>query len=51
MATEATVKVSVRPWVIWYLKCLVCFCWIFGTTPDMQKVKRMILRGIVVTPE
>lgn len=41
-----TIRVRVAWWVRPYLWGLATFCWLFGTTPDMEKVERTTKRGV-----
>lgn len=44
----ATFDITVRLawWFDWYLKGLLLFCTLFGTTPDPARVKRMVYRAM-----
>ena len=43
-----TAQVTTAWWLPLYLRTLVLFCLTMGTTPDMAKVQRVILRSLKV---
>lgn len=40
------VEVTFKPWVRWYVKALVLFCWAFKRQPNMERVMSWIKKGM-----
>lgn len=40
------IRIRLRWWLPLYIDGLCLFCKVFGTAPDMDRVDRMIARGI-----
>lgn len=44
--TEARIEVRFAWWVRYYLAGLLLFAWLTGGTPDWEKVRRVLTRGL-----
>lgn len=45
-SAQLQVRIRLRWWLPLYIKSVCLFCELFGTAPDMEKVDRMLARGI-----
>lgn len=43
-----TVHIKVAWWLRPYLYVLACFCWLHGTEPNPEKLRRALAKGITV---
>ena len=41
-----TVHINVAWWLRPYLYALACFCWLHGTEPNTDKLRRVLAKGI-----
>ena len=48
--TTIHLEIRVAWWAKWYLSGVAFFATLFGTTPDFERIERMVLRAISVKP-